>query len=469
MKISNPLGLSVEFPENGSIRSIEADPVRISLKAATPFSRSGANLYLRNRTNPIKYIAILGPESNGLFRFGEAHSIADGSWEGLDYVVMLQLSDKSLSWQFMIDVKNNSGAPVELDLIYVQDIGLKPLNSGLINEYYVAQYLERRILENETYGAVACCRQNMLESTGNPWFMIACRNGAIAGSTDGMQFYGKSFRATGIPEGLLKKKLEGEYAGESSVIALQERPFRLAAGESHRSVFAATYLPDHPLATSVEDLARLPGLMKEFRKEMESHFSATPSQLTETPSQNLFTSSPFLPVDDLTNADLIRFFGKERRHVEEENGKLLSFFSNHNHVVLKAKEILADRPHAHIMQAKAGLTPDESIVSTTSFAFGVFNSHITQGNTNFNILLSICTSQFNQSPESGQRIFVEIDGRKYLLGVPSAFEMGLNHCRWIYKNGGQIFQVRTWTSKIAPQINMDFKVISGGKGEEGKR
>ena len=130
---------------------------------------------------------------------------------------------------------------------------------------------------------------------------------------------------------------------------------------------------------------------------------------------------------------------------------------------LRAKEILADRPHAHIMQAKAGFAPDENIVSTTSFAFGVFNSHLTQGNTNFNVLLSVCTSQFNLSPETGQRIFVEIDGRKYLLGVPSAFEMGLNHCRWIYKHGDHCFQVRTWTSKKAPQVNMDFKVISGKK------
>ncbi len=115
------------------------------------------------------------------------------------------------------------------------------------------------------------------------------------------------------------------------------------------------------------------------------------------------------------------------------------------------------------MQAKSGLTPDESIMSTTAFAFGVFNSHITQGNTNFNVLLSICTSQFNADPETGQRIFVEINGKNYLLGVPSAFEMGLNHCRWIYKHKDQIFQVRTWTSKIAPQVNLDFKVIRGDK------
>jgi cellobiose phosphorylase len=113
------------------------------------------------------------------------------------------------------------------------------------------------------------------------------------------------------------------------------------------------------------------------------------------------------------------------------------------------------------MQARAGYAPDENIVSTSSFAFGVFNSHLSQGNTNFNVLLSVCTSQFNLETESGQRIFVELDGQVYLLGVPSAFETGLNHCRWIYKHGSHIFQVRTWTSKSAPRVNMDFKVISG--------
>jgi 1,2-beta-oligoglucan phosphorylase len=217
-------------------------------------------------------------------------------------------------------------------------------------------------------------------------------------------------------------------------------------------------LHDHPKATSEDDLNRLSGLKAEFDIETLSY---SPGEWFE-PHKNIFNTSPFFPVDDLSDDDLNHFFGKERRHQEEENGRLLSFFSKENrHVVLKEKELLADRPHGHIMQAKAGLVPDENIVSTTAFMFGVFNSHLTQGNTNFNTLLSVCTSQFNLSPESGQRIFVEINNKLYLLGVPSAFEIGLNHCRWIYKHGNYCFQVRTWTSKSAPQVNMDFKVLSG--------
>ncbi len=288
--------------------------------------------------------------------------------------------------------------------------------------------------------------------------MIACRDKAIAASVDGMQFYGKTYRETGIPEGLFSDRLGGEYAGESSVLALQETPVKLGAGAHHQSVFVATYLPDHPLATSGNDLDRLAGLFPEFGDE--NWLQGTHDLIT--PDKNLFTASAFLPVDDLNEGELDRYFDKERRHCEFENGRLLSFFCKENdHVMLRAKEIIADRPHAHIMQARAGFAPDESIVSTTSFAFGVFNSHLTQGNTNFNILLSICNSQFNLSPETGQRIFVVIDGLQYLLGVPSAFEIGLNHCRWIYKYDDCCFQIRNWTSKTFPQVNMDFKVLNG--------
>lgn len=458
MNIKNSHGLSFDFLENGLVKSIEADPIRISLKAATPFSRFGTNLYLRKRTKPFEYKALLGPESNSRFKAGEDAFMAKGSWDGLDYVCLLQLSKKSLSWQWSIDIKNISDNAVELDLIHVQDAGLKPVTAGLINEYYVSQYLERRILEDKNYGSVICCRQNMKEPVGHPWLMIACKNGAMAASVDGIQFYGKTFRETGIPEGLLADKLGGEYSGESSVLALQEKPFKLTAGDDHKSVFVTTYLPDHPQATTDGDLNRLTGLMLEF----DDQIPYAGSHDLITPVRNLFNSSAFLPVDDLSDEELNRFFDKERRHCEEENGQLLSFFSKqNNHVMLRVKEIMVDRPHGNIMQAKAGYAPDENIVSTTSFAYGVFNSHLTQGNTNFNILLSVCSSQFNLALETGQRIFVEIDGRQYLLGVPSAFEIGLNHCRWIYKYGGYCFQVRTWTSKSAPQVNLDFKVISG--------
>jgi cellobiose phosphorylase len=458
MNIKNPHGMSFSFLENGSIKSIEVDPIRISLKAATAFSKSGANLFLRKRNSQISYKALLGSESNSRYAFKENAFFAEGNWDGIDYVCSLQLSETSLSWQWAVRITNNSGQACELDVVYLQDVGMKPATESLINEYYVSQYLERLIPEDKIYGSVVCCRQNNKESVGNPWLMIACKNGATSAATDGMQLLGRSFRETGIFEGLLAGTLGGEFSGESSMVALQEMPFKLTAGEKHRSVFAATYLPDHPQATSAEDLNLLPGLMSGF----EEVISFPDKNEYHVQEKNVFGTSPFLPARDLTSEEIEEFFGIEKRHAETEDGKLLSFYNQqNNHVVLRAKELLVDRPHGHIIQAEAGYRADENIVSTTAYAYGVFNSHLTQGNTNFNIFLSICSSQFNQSPETGQRVFVEIDGQFYLLGVPSAYEIGLNHCRWIYQHDHHCFQIRTWTSKTSPRVNMDFRVLEG--------
>lgn len=458
LSIKNPEGLSFHFLDNGLPKSIDVDPIRISLKAATPFSKSGANLYLRKHSHPYQYKALLGPESNIQFKITEEAFIAKGSWDGLDYVCKLQLSKKSLSWQWSVEITNHSEDTVKLDVIYLQDAGLKQISDAPVNEYYVSQYLERLVLQDDTFGSVICCRQNIKEANGNPWLMMACKNSASSAGVDGIQFFGKSFKETGVPEGLLEESLSGECSGESSILALQEKPFQLTPRTYHKSEFVAIYLPDHPLATSTKDLERLSGLNLEF----ESEISDQSIEAWLTPEKNIFNTAVFLAVDDLNNHEIDQLFAKDKRYVEKENGQLLSFFyKENNHVVLRAKEVLVDRPHGHIMQAKAGVTPDENIVSTTSYAFGVFNSQLTQGNTNFNCLLSISSSQFNLETETGQRIFVEINDQLYLLGVPSAFEMGLNHCRWIYKYEEHCFQVRSWTSKTGPQVNLDFKVISG--------
>lgn len=461
MKCYNAHGLSFTFLDNGSISCIDMDPIRISLKPASLFSYAGSNIYLRKYKPSISCLPLLGPTSNSSFTINNNQFIAKGEWDGIGYECRLRISEKSCTWQWNIALTNHSKEPVELDLILVQDVGLKSITSGLINEYYVSQYLERRILDDPIKGPVICCRQNMKEPTGHPWLMIACDNGAVAASTDGMDFYGKSYRQTGIPEGLYRDKLPGESAGESSVVALQERLFTLAEnGGQHQSRFYATALRDHPAATAVEDLTLLQGLQAEFEEVSPSAHTA----VFQLPSTNLFSKAPFLNVEDLNDEELERFFGKVKRHVESDGSHLLSFFTeNGNHVMMRRKEVLVDRPQAHILQAQCGFTPDDNILSATAFAFGNFISHLCQGNTNFNVLLSVCTSQFNLEPETGQRIFVEWEGKQYLLGIPSAFETGLNHCRWIYKTAGHCFQVRSWTSKTSPMIMMDFNVLTGGK------
>ena len=502
MKISNRAGLAVEFLENGAISCISTDTVMISLRRATVHTGAYAGVWLRKRGAVIEHRALTGPGSDSFFRVENESYIAAGNWNGIGYICSLSLSEKTLSWEWKIDLQNNSGSEVELDLVCLQDAGLKAHSRGLVNEYYVSQYTERRVLDDPMAGKVVCCRQNMKESGGWPWLMMASLGRASSACTDGMQFYGKSYRATGIPEGLLAGDLGGEYAGESSVIALQEEPFLLPAGGTRRVRFVTTFLHNHPPATSEADLDRLKGLAMEFRLDHagdDIHLqdedllklltwtgvSSGPDTYTEPdvtsgpdaytgsdvlsglegfrkPETGLFSIPVMLQSDELTEKEISTHFPGPHRYAESSGNMPLSFFYGRNlHVMLRGKELMADRPHGHIMHTMSHMVPDESVMSTTAFAFGVFNSHITQGNTNFNTLLSVCNSQFNINPVSGQRIFVASGGRRMLLGVPSAFEMGLNHCRWLYRYGSSLWQVRTWTSGRTPQINMDFKVLEG--------
>ena len=460
MNIQNTIGLTIEFLENGTVKCIKAGSTRISMREASPFSGHGVNVFLRKYTDTITYLPLTGPGSLGVFRLNEKEYMAQGVWEGVEYRCALQLSEKSQSWQWNIHIANNSGKEARFDLVCLQDAGLKAADSGTVNEYYVSQYIERLILEDEKLGPVICCRQNMKENSVNPWLIMASRKGASSGLTDGMQFFGKSYRLAGEPEALLAEKFMGEYAGESSLIALQGKPFTLKKGERYAEAFVCSFLDDHPAATSTEDLKRLPAIFKEFSDDLPQ-FESMGWQQRVT---NLFHAAPFFPSEDLEGQQLDEFFGKQRRHEEKENGTLLSFFYNdHDHVVLRAKELLTDRPHGHIIQANSGLTPNEGVMSTNPFAFGVFNSHLTQGNTNFNILLSVCSGQFNVVKETGQRIFVSSNDQTWLLGVPSAFEMGLNHCRWIYQYGKLTIQVRTWADPHSPNIHTDVSVLSGGE------
>ncbi len=458
MSISNSKGLLADILEDGTIKRITAGNIRIGMRDANPFSSFGTNLYLRQRKPEILYKALIGPESNSDFVFNRNYCIFKDKWNGLEYTVTLWLSEINLNWLWKIEVTNDTDKEIEIDIIAVQDIGLKQPSPGTVNEYYVSQYVERQILNDAQYGKVICCRQNMKEANNNPWIMIACSTGASSAATDGMVFYGKTYRKTKIPEALLNPHLDGEYAGESSIVSIQSTPFSIKPKSTYSTSFLFHFEENHNLATSPADLLKLPELFNEFDNisvpQTINHWKKTKG--------NIFTSTPNLIAEKLTESELNWLFSKERRYAEFDNGELLAFFyGNGLHVVLGEKEILADRPHGNIIQANVSLSPNESIISCTTFAYGAFCSHLSQGNTNFNNLISITSSQFNLSSETGLRIFVEVESKTFILAVPSAFEMGINFSRWFYKYKNHLFQVRTWTSAQKPQVNIDFKTLKG--------
>ena len=71
----------------------------------------------------------------------------------------------------------------------------------------------------------------------------------------------------------------------------------------------------------------------------------------------------------------------------------------------------------------------------TAWMHGVFGAQLTIGNTTFHKLFSVSRDPYNIVRGNGLRILVDLGDGWRLLAVPSAFEMGLCDCRWIYRLG----------------------------------
>ena len=79
--------------------------------------------------------------------------------------------------------------------------------------------------------------------------------------------------------------------------------------------------------------------------------------------------------------------------------------------------------------------PAEDMLCATCWMHGVFGAQLTIGNTSFHKLFSVSRDPYNITRGSGLRMLVDLGDGWRLLTVPSAFEMGLGDCRWIYRFG----------------------------------
>ena len=459
-KLENAAGLCFSIYENGSVHRIEQDSVQINLIDGSPLEAGCANIYLRIRGKKIIATPLLGPKSPSTPFFDKNFFGIKGQFNEISYSCRLLLDEKDSSWLWDVRLLNTGTRSVEIDLFYVQDVGLTCLDSGDKNQLYISQYIDHAALSCQTRGKVICCRQNEPVFGRVPWLALGALGWAESFSTDGMQFFGPQCRKTGLPQCLSALELPGLLQKESAVAALQEKPFVLEPQQSRPLGFFGIYCDNHELPTCFKDLDFVNSRIDKFC--VDNHQTWPDQCLSQKPVQSLFSESPLFVSDNLNEEDLIRLFGKERRHCEMSDSELLSFFYGENrHVVLRRKELLVERPHGHIMKTGTELVPDDSVMSSTSYMFGVFNSHVAQGNVNFNRFLTVHTDPFNLVRHSGQRIFVRLHGEYRQLGIPSAFEIGLNRCRWIYKQSNLLFEVSVQASPDCPEIVVRINVIDG--------
>src|SRR5216683_2610883 len=138
------------------------------------------------------------------------------------------------------------------------------------------------------------------------------------------------------------------------------------------------------------------------------------------------------------------------------------FFCGENaHVVLRAKEARTQRPHGHVLRTGQARVPEESSLTSTVWMSGVFHSMVTQGHVSINRFLSTQHSWLGLFRSHGLRLFAQVDGFWQLLGVPSAFEMRPDSCRWIYRHARGVIEVVSGAEAGRNALSLRARVLDG--------
>jgi 1,2-beta-oligoglucan phosphorylase len=460
-RIENRAGLSISVLPNGGVFAIEHrredETTMINQLLGSPVDGGIARLYLRiGGATPIS-VAATGPGGKGWFGAASNYFVWEGETSGLRHGVTLSLNHRDTAWLWCLEVMNTSETARTIDAILIQDIGLADRGFLMNNEAYASQYIDHHIADHPRCGPVVMSRQNLAQGGRNPWVAHGCLDAASGFATDGMQLFGPSFRdrdAFPFPFGatLPSKRLQHELA----CAAIQSSPAALPPGGRAAWRFFGLYEQDHPEASNDRDLTRIDAVAWHDQDRTDIALAASVSSvLQDAPSAG---GEP-IDVDRLAQ----RY--PDRLHEERVDGELLSFFTpdppRNRHVVLRDKEQLVTRRHGTLLRSGQMMLPDDATLCATCWMHGVFAAQLTIGNTSFHKLFSVSRDPYNITRASGLRMLVDAGEGWRLLTVPSAFEMGLSDCRWIYLLGGRTILVRAIASGEDPA--MQWRVTIEGE------
>lgn len=432
------------FLPSGDVFTFKQDSFLINQFRGNPKDGSVNNIYLRiHNKNEVSFYPLLGIKSHSRLSYNEELLQYSGCVAGVSYSVTFRPVSNCWFWDISL-----SGSGQAVDLIYGQDISIAPENNVYTNEFYVSQYLGHSIYDSK-YGYIVCSRQNMPADGQFPYLqqgVIGAK--AVHYSTDGLQFFGLSCKETGIPAALSGDLADLNLQYEFAYTALQTETFFLNG--TREFSFYGYFLENHPDAVTAP----------EYQDEILAAYHTLPDAqkpLKEVPPVSLrkHFGSP-ISSDPFTAEELDLLF--PNRILEEQNeGALLSFFTeDHAHVVTKDKELLTERPHGTII-----ITPPDqhsinsSLISSTQYMCGIFNSHVVTGNTDLHKFLSTQRGFLNLQKNSGQRLYIRLDGSYRLLNLPGLFEMGMNYSRWYYKLANDIICVTAYTAAKIPDLILE--------------
>jgi len=437
------------FLNSGDLFEVTHGNTMINQMRTNPIDGSLNNLFLRIHTqDKIKAYPMLGVKSTSRVAFGNNQVVWKGEVEEAKYQVIFTLTERSI-WFWDVTVVASG---VEVDVIYGQDLGLAHRGMVQANEAYACQYIDYKVFQHKMRGYGVCARQNQPQDGKFPYLQLGSLTDAKGFSTDGYQFFGLSYKVTDVPEILLKETLANEvYQYEFGYVALQSK--KVTVQNTAQFVFYGIAKANHPAV--VETL--------EYEKELIEAWTGVkePAAFVAVPKDfNHHQRGKPLEVLSMTPAEIEIYF-PVRCQEEKVGEQLLSFFTETNeHVVLKEKELIVERPHGHIILSGKHLTINEEIITSTSYMYGLFNAQVAIGNTTMNKFLTNSRNSLNVMKTSGQRIYVEIDGRYRLLTMPSLYEIGFNYCRWYYKTTNELFIVTNYTATDASDIYLNVQAKS---------
>ncbi|MBB6284753.1 GH36-type glycosyl hydrolase domain-containing protein [Geobacillus subterraneus] len=440
------------FLNSGDLCVATHKTTMINQVMANPIDGSLNNLYLRiHNASGIKVFPLLGVRSESKVSFSNSQVFWEGNVHRIRYRVIFTLTERGIwFWDVTVD-----GHDAEIDIIYGQDLGLADKGAVRTNEAFISQYIDHKVFKDEHKGFVVCSRQNLPQHGSFPYIQQGALTKAVGYSTDGFQFFGLSYKETNEPQVLTKKHLANEvYQYEFAYIALQSEKVKLTG--KARFVFYGLFKENHP--TAVTSLEYEKDVFDTW-KLVNAQEGATVQVVDKINISPVFGTP--LRSGAMTKEEVDHFFPK--RYQEEWDGnQLLSFFTEtYEHVVLKEKELLVERPHGHIILSGKNTKRSPNIMTSTSYMYGVFNSQIAVGNTSFNKMLTNTRNALNVMKTSGQRIYVEIDGVYRLLTMPSMFEMGFNYARWFYKTTDDLLIITNYTTVDAPEVHLHVRSASG--------
>jgi 1,2-beta-oligoglucan phosphorylase len=462
-KIVNKSGIAISLLPNGALFSIEhargGGRVMVNQLLAAPIADGMGSLNLRIGGARPEILPIVGAGARCQVGVADDRAVWKGEQRDLRHSVTLWLHPSLDLWLWRVEIENLGKEEIPCDTIFVQDLGLGAPGFVMNNEAYASQYIDHFIAGHPRIGFITMSRQNLSQGGAHPWIAHGCFEGAAAFGTDFRQFMGPAHRDAErlfLPFGASLPSKRLQY--ETACAALQSRSSTLTPGAAAGWTFFAYYLPDHPRASSDADLQIVDVVEKasaDWAKRAVALFS---------PAHSLLHDAPAAVADDFDEEAIATRY-PTRTHLERIDGRLLSFFvpgeTYSRHVVLREKDRLVARRHGALLLTGEDILPTEATLCATCWMHGVFGAQLAIGNTSFHKLFSVSRDPYNITRGSGLRVLAEFEDGWRLLAVPSAFEMGLSDCRWIYCFGRRLVTIHATVSADEPAMRWHVTVEGG--------